>query len=152
MQTITIAGRVFKGAKDSTMEHDVFVQGMIERSGLSRIEMLRGETPDAFALRIFRIAVVNSDIFLLLGGLLFPGDLDPAKWTPEIAEATAGFLKKLTDAEDKRIVQGQITAAIMGFFQQGLAYGVISPSYSEASKPEPKNLIEVPTISESGAQ
>jgi hypothetical protein len=133
MDHLIIGGRAFKGAKDSTMEHDVFVQGMIARAGLDRIEMLPGETPDEFALRIFRKAAVDSDVFLLLGGLLFPADLEPAKWNPNVAAETAEFLRKLTGEDDKKIVQGQIVGAIMGFFQQGLAYGVISPS---SSRPE----------------
>jgi hypothetical protein len=132
-QTITIAGREFKGAKNSTMEHDVFVQGMIARAGLDRLEMKPGETSEDFALRIFRKAAVESDVFLLLGSLLFPADLEPANWNPHVAAETAQFLRKLTADEDKKIVRGQIIGALMGFFQSGLAYGVISPN---SSRPE----------------
>ncbi len=54
------------------MEHDVFVQGMIAKAKLGRLEMLAGETPDDFALRIYRRVAFSSDVFLLLGSLLFP--------------------------------------------------------------------------------
>jgi len=130
-QTITIAGREFKGAKNSTMEHDVFVQGQIARADLDRIEMFPNESPEEFARRIFRKAAVNADVFLLLGGLLFPAALEPAAWTPAVAEETANFLRKLTGEDDKKIVQGQIIGAIMVFFQRGLSYSVISPRYLE---------------------
>lgn len=154
MEHLIIAGRKFKGAKNSTMEHDVFVQGMIARADLDRIEMLPGETSDDFALRIFRKAAVDSDVFLLLGGLLFPADLEPANWTPKVAEETAIFLRKLTGEEDKKIVQGQIIGAIMGFFQKGLAYGVISPSSSRPQyvQPEEPNLSAGLVTMESGLE
>ena len=137
MELITIGGRQFKGAKDSTAEHDVFVQAQIEKAGLSRIQMLPGESPEDFALRIFRRAAGNSDIFLLLGGLMFPAEIAPADWTPRTAEETANFLRKLTGDEDKRIIRGQILAALMGFFQRGLAYGVTSPNSSTAETIQP---------------
>jgi hypothetical protein len=137
MDVITIGGRAFKGAKNSTMEHDVFVQGMIAKAKLGRLEMLPAETPEDFALRIFRRAAVNSDVFLLLGGLLLPAELQPAQWTEDVAKETAHFLRKLTDENDKKIVQGQILGAIMGFFQKGLAYSVTSPSFSRKAIVQP---------------
>lgn len=154
MDAIVIGGRAFKGAKNSTMEHDVFVQGMIAKAKLGRLEMLSGETPEDFALRIFRRAAVNSDVFLLLGGLLLPAELSPAQWTEDVARETAHFLRKLTDENDKKIVQGQILGAIMGFFQKGLAYSVISPSYSRktAVQPERSAPIEVLKTMESGEE
>jgi hypothetical protein len=153
METIVIAGRAFKGAKNSTMEHDVFVQGMIAKAKLGRLEMLAGETPDDFALRIYRRVAFSSDVFLLLGSILFPADLPAAEWTPQIAEDTAQFLRKLTDEQDKKIVQGQIIGAIMGFFQKGLAYSVISPSFSRrVTSVQPAKIVptEAQKTSESG--
>jgi hypothetical protein len=152
---IVIGGRAFKGAKNSTMEHDVFVQGMISKAKLGRLEMLTGETPEDFALRIFRRAAISSDVFLLLGGLLLPVEISPAEWTEDVAKQTAHFLRKLTDENDKKIVQGQIIAAIMGFFQKGLAYSVTSPSFSRKAtvvQPERSARIEAPSNMESGEQ
>jgi hypothetical protein len=153
METIVIAGRGFKAAKNSTLEHDVFVQGMIAKAKLGRLEMLPAETPEDFALRIFRRAAISSDVFLLLGGLLLPVDLPAGEWTPEVAEQTALFLRKLTDEKDKKVVQGQIIAAIMGFFQKGLAYSVTSPRSSRKPtnvQPGSISTIEGQKISESG--
>lgn len=155
MDAIVIGGRAFKGAKNSTMEHDVFVQGMIAKAKLGRLEMLSGETPEDFALRIFRRTAINSDVFLLLGGLLLPAELSPAQWTEDVAKETAHFLRKLTDDNDKKIVQGQILGAIMGFFQKGLAYSVISPSFSRPGvgvQPERSAPIEDPKSTVSGEQ
>lgn len=151
-EIIRIAGREFKGAKNSTMEHDVYVQGMIAKADLDRIEMLVGETSDEFAMRIFRKTVINADVFLLLGGLLFPVELEPAKWTPKVAEETADFLRHLTAPEDKKIVQGQIVGAIMGFFQKGLIYSVYSRRSSEKDQPSRESQTEDMTNMESGAK
>lgn len=126
-ERITIGGRHFKYAGDvTTLRHDLATQAQLQRAGLSRLELLPAETPDDYALRIFRIAVGNGDMLSLIAHLLLPEELDPRKWTPEVAAEMAAFLGAMTDPEDKIRIQAILRDALVGFLQAGLVYAVRS--------------------------
>jgi hypothetical protein len=137
MESITIAGRKLKPVTNSTMRHDIWVQGQIERAGLTHMAIHPDESPEEFAMRVFRQAAMNADVFLLLGGLLMPFEIEPAKWTEEMARDTANFLGNVTDATDKAIVQMQINSALTSFFVTGLSSLMISQRSSQKTEEKP---------------
>jgi hypothetical protein len=154
MDTITIAGRELKPVTNSTMRHDIWVQGQLERSGLTHVAIHPEETPEDLAMRIFRQAAMNMDVFLLLGGLLMPAEADPATWTIEMAHATAKLLGDVTDPTDKTKVQMQINAALTSFFVTGLSSLMISPrsSHKTDAKPDPQETGDALITEATGGQ
>lgn len=137
MDTVTIAGRELKPVTNSTMRHDIWVQGQLEKSGLTHVAIHPEETPEEFAMRIFRQAAMNMDVFLLLGGLLMPAEAEPATWTVEMAQATAKLLGDVTDPADKAKVQMQINSALTSFFVTGLSSLMTSPRSSQKTDAKP---------------
>jgi hypothetical protein len=135
--TVKIAGKEFKPVVNSTMRHDIWVQGQIERAGLGNLSVLEHETPEDFARRVFRMACMNADVFLLLGGLIMPVDENPVKWTVDMAKQTAEFLGNVIDDRDKAIVQAQIHSALTSFFITGLLSLTTSQRSSQKTGDKP---------------
>jgi len=127
---ITIAGHKFKSVANSTMRHDVFTQGQIEKCGLSRLDKLAEEPPEEFARRVYRTAIMSGDVFILLGCLLMPHDQDALNWTEAMARETADIMANASAPEDKALIQAQICSALSHFFAIGLSSIVISPRKS----------------------
>ncbi len=143
MQTITIRGRKYKHMNGpTTMRHDVFTEAQMLKAGISRMELLPGEGMDDFAQRILRTAYANTDIFLLLGCLLVPAELDPVAWSEEIARETAEFLGNVVDPDDKLTVRAQVVSAVQGFIEAGIVSLVTSTSASLASAADESGTIE----------
>jgi hypothetical protein len=151
MKNVVIAGVEYKPVTNSTMKHDIWTQAQIQRAGLDRVNIGKSESPDDFAARIFREAVTNGDVFLLLGGLLMPADAD--KWTVTLAEKTAVALEEVTAPEDKAAVQACVLSALTGFFVTGLASLMISPSFSSETEidEQPTGAIAEPNTTAIGA-
>ena len=127
MTEYTIGKRRFRSiGENTTLRHDLATQGQIERARVGRLELLPAETAEDYALRIFRTAVTNGDVLLLLGHLLLPDDETEADWDPKMAQEVADFLGSLTLEADKAIVRGILTAALIDFLQAGLVYAVRS--------------------------
>jgi hypothetical protein len=154
MESITINGKNFKPVTNSTMRHDIWVQGQIEKTGVMHIAIWEGELPEEYAMRVFRQAAMNGDVFLLLGGLLMPAELDPVSWTMEMAEATAKHLGNVTSDTDKAIVQMQINSALTSFFVTGLSSLMISPRSSQKTdaKPDPQEIGDALITEATGGQ
>jgi hypothetical protein len=125
--TIHIGDRTFKPLTIATAERDVFVRAAINRSGLQMLHKLDEETTDAFALRILGNLYGNGEVFALLGGLMMSADIEESEWSPQMAEDTARFLRRLTNPKDKRAVMAQISALVAGFITAGLTLLKISP-------------------------
>ena len=70
--------------------------------------------------------ISSGRIFPILGGLFLPEKISSLDWTPEVAEETAAFLKKVSDPEDKAQIQRQVISLLISFFQSGLASLTIS--------------------------
>lgn len=84
--TIIIRGRKYKHLNGpTTMRHDVFTEAQMLKAGISRMELLPGEDAESFAQRILRTAYANTDVFLLLGCLMIPAELEPLAWTEDLA-------------------------------------------------------------------
>ena len=127
MAEYIIGKRRFRSVGDNTtLRHDLATQAQIERARVSRLELLSAESAEDYALRIFRTAVINGDVLLLLGHLLLPDEETEADWKPAMAQEVAEFLGSLTDDADKAVVRGILTAALMDFLRAGLVYAVRS--------------------------
>lgn len=120
-KTITLGGREFRPVVDATIEHDYWLMGHIRRAGIDRVVIEEGEPPDEFALRLMRELVNSGATFTILGGAIMPADKAVHEWTPEMATATAEFLKRLTDPKDKQTLNGCTASLLAGFFSSGLA-------------------------------
>ncbi len=135
-ETITIAGKDYKPAINSTMENDVFNQAMIARAGLDRLKLEAGETPEKFALRVYQNLAADIDVFMLLGGMIIPADKEPWEWSEEMAANTAMALRKCTDPADKKVIQTQISAAIVGFLRAELISIAFTQRFSAPKRRE----------------
>lgn len=118
--SITIGGKIFRVIKSSTLEHDHWCMGEIRGAGLDRMTVAKDELPDDFVRRILAETIRSGRVYALLGGFLIPDDVQDNDWTPDIAKETAGFMRKLTDPADKSIVNMQVVALLIGFFEKGL--------------------------------
>ena len=126
MERIKIGGRMFVPVKNSTIEHDFWLMAHIRGAGLDRIAIEEGEPPEDFAVRLLGEVINSGRIFPILGGLFLPEKISSVDWTPEVAEETASFLKKISDPQDKLEIQRQVISLLISFFQTGLASLTIS--------------------------
>ena len=126
MEKITIGERTFVPVKNSTIEHDFWLMAHIRGAGLDRIAIEEGEPPDDFAVRLLGEVISSGRIFPILGGLFLPEKIASIDWTPEVAEETVAFLKKVSDTEDKAQIQRQVISLLISFFQSGLVSLTIS--------------------------
>ena len=130
---IQLGGRTFREIGESTLEHDLWFLGQRDRAGLTRLEMLQGETPEEFAERFTGELAGSGAALLMLGALIVPGDVRNEGWTPALAEDTARFLGKLSDPKDKLQVQGMLAGLVLRFFRAGSPSSRTSPSSSATS-------------------
>lgn len=131
MEKIKIGGRTFIPVNNSTIEHDFWLMAHIRGAGLDRVVISGGEAPEDFAVRLLGEVIDSGRIFPLLGGLFLPEGVSSLDWTPETAEETAAFLKKISDPKDKLQIQKQVISLLIDFFQSGLASLRISRKFSE---------------------
>jgi hypothetical protein len=136
---VRLGGRDWKPVVDSTIEHDYWLMGHIRRAGIDEVVIDEDETPDEFVLRFLRETINAGVVFILLGGALMPADKSAVDWTPQMAEDTAAFMKRLTDPQDKQTVHNQVVSLISGFFVQGLISLRTSPRSSLAETSPPEN-------------
>jgi hypothetical protein len=120
LEKIKIGGRMFVPVKNSTIEHDFWLMAHIRGAGLDRIAIEEGEPPEEFAVRLLGEVISSGRIFPILGGLFLPEKISSLDWTPEVAEETAAFLKKVSDPDDKALIQQQVVSLLISFFQSGL--------------------------------
>ena len=121
MEKIGIGGRTFVPVRNSTIEHDFWLMAHIRGAGLDRIAIGEGEAPDDFAVRLLGEVIDSGRIFPILGGLFLPEGTSSLDWTPEVAEETAAFLKRISEPQDKLEIQKQVINLLVDFFQSGLA-------------------------------
>jgi len=126
LEKIKIGGRMFVPVKNSTIEHDFWLMAHIRGAGLDRIAIEEGEPPEDFAVRLLGEVINSGRIFPILGGLFLPEKISSVDWTPEIADETASFLKKISDSQDKLEIQRQVISLLISFFQSGLVSLTIS--------------------------
>ena len=126
MEKIRIGGRTFVPVSNSTIEHDFWLMAHIRGAGLNRIAIGEGEAPEDFAVRMLSEVISSGRIFPILGGLFLPEKISSLNWTPEVADETAAFLKRISDPDDKGLIQQQVISLLLSFFQSGLASLTIS--------------------------
>ena len=120
MEKITIGGQTFAPVTNSTIEHDFWLMAHIRGAGLDRIAIEEGEPPEEFAVRLLGEVISSGRIFPILGGLFLPEKFSSLDWTPKVADETAAFLKKISDPDDKALIQQQVISLLISFFQSGL--------------------------------
>ncbi len=134
-ETFTLGGREFRSLSQSTIEHDMWVVARMRMAGIHEFYQHENETQFAFATRVINELIDSGQALEILGGLLLPAELDPLDWTPKVAAETAAFIRKLTDPEDKNLVQLLISRMLVDFFETGTALRKIFQNSS--SKPGP---------------
>lgn len=139
MTTITLGGRKFKPCTNSTIEHQYVTMDRIRAAGLDVLDYTPGTDPDTFVAGLLGRLAHRGAIFELLGCMLIPAELTGADWTPELADETAHFIKRLTSAEDKQTVQAHVVSLLIDFFQAGLASLTTFPSYSQGATAGPQD-------------
>lgn len=135
MEKVTINGQDYVPVKNSTIEHDFWLMGHIRAAGLDQVKIMEGEDPQAFVMRLLAETINSGRVFSLLGGMLIQAGTDPADWTPDLAEATAAALKKVTAPEDKAKIQSAVVELLIGFFESGLSSLMISRKSSKGTEP-----------------
>ncbi len=131
-ESLTLGGRTFKHCQNSTIEHDYVTMDRFNAAGLAVIDMPEGSTPEQFVAELVSRAIRAGQLFPLLACMLIPAELDDTDWTPAIAAQTEAHLRKLTGAEDKQALQGQVAGMLASFFQTGLTTLRTFPKFSEA--------------------
>lgn len=136
--THTLGGRVFREAKRSTIEHDIWTMDQIRASGLDSVRRDPDEMFEEFGLRLLDVALRSGRALDLIGGLLLPDEVDDLDWSPELAKETAKFLGRLSSEEDKQQVHVLLGKLVAGFFAAGVLSVGTSP-VSSASQMAPSD-------------
>lgn len=123
-----LGGKAYRPITSSTLEHDHWVMGEIRGSGLDRIVKREDETTDEFVRRLLAECIQKGRVYSLLGGFIIPETVADHDWTPVIAGETADAMRKLTDPQEKQNVNSMVVDMLIGFFLQGLAIAMTSPS------------------------
>ncbi len=139
--THTLGGRVFREAKRSTIEHDIWTMDQIWASGLDSVRRDPEEAFEEFGLRLLDVALRSGRALDLIGGLVVPEEVDDLDWTPQLAKETARFLGQLSSEEDKQQVHVLLGKLVAGFFPAGVLSAEISP-VSSASQMVPSGSSE----------
>lgn len=119
---VEIGGRRFApvGAI-TTIERDDWLMGQVQNAGLDMVFMNEGEGSEEFGRRILAAAQNSNMANELLGAFIVPEGTAPTDWTPHMALETGGFLRKLTDPEDKKVRNNLLVTMLIGFFENGLS-------------------------------
>lgn len=123
-------GRAFVPIGESTIGHDVWFMRQIREAGLDQITIQAGESPVAFSRRLLHETLASGKIFLLLGGLIVPEGTSGLAWEEGIALETADHLETVHEPREKAELQALVIEVLVGFFLDGLASLMISPTSS----------------------
>jgi len=134
----TLGGRTFEVIGESTVEHDFTFMGIARKVGLDRPALLDNESVEEFAVRLLGDLLASGLALDLLGCLLIPEGIRSEDWTPEIGQETANFLGRLSSPAEKDKVRSLTLAALVDFFESGLAFSIASETSSGTSPREAK--------------
>ena len=134
---VMLAGHAYAPLLVSTIEHDFWLMSHIRAARLDALTKAEDESAEEFVSRILHEVIDSGSAFELLGGMLIPANVPVEQWTPERANETAAFIRKLTDPEDKAKVQAQLISLLIGFFESGLSSLTISLSSSGDMEKQP---------------
>lgn len=140
-RTCRIGETLYRMVERSTLANDFHVMKHLRAAGLADCSPGQGEAAEDYALRLLYTVVENGAPFELLGGLLLPEGIPDEQWTAELAAATAGALRRITDPADKAEVQKLLIGLLTDFFREGLRYlkplpiASSAPAQAEAAQP-----------------
>lgn len=140
----TFNGRTFRELKKSTIEHDLWVGGHVNATGLNTVERLPGEEAGDFGVRVTNAVLYSGRALLLLGGLLIPDEREDLDWTPELGAETAKHLAGISDEQEKTKVHVLLGKLVLGFFVDG----VLSAAISRNSSASPMSRLAINGTSE----
>jgi hypothetical protein len=126
---ITIEGRKFESVQNGSFRYDIWMMNKIRESGLA-LQLIDGETQEAFMERIATKAYESGAGLDLLGGLFVPVGTNLKDWTPKLAASTAEFFGAVTDPDAKQLLRTQMASALFYFFVTALASSTTSPKSS----------------------
>jgi hypothetical protein len=134
---VEVAGRKFRFILNSTLEHDWWVMGLIQDSGLdpNQFGQRDGEQPGDAAIRLLRAALSSGHAFKIMGGLLIDANLIDMDWTPEHAQQTAEFFRSLSDPTEKASMQTLLVQILISFFSTGRGFKNSSSTSLNAATP-----------------
>jgi hypothetical protein len=141
-------GRKLRETRTSTIRHDLWLMGHMRAAGVTEVTINDGETPEAFAERLF-VELTNSDrMLLIIAGCFVEEGMSDDKWTPEFAEQLAVEFGNIADAETKQKLYSMMVKLTMGFFESGLvrlrrSQNSLNPSKTTSGDvDEPKQSLE----------
>lgn len=94
MTRIEIAGQQFDVLDSIGMEQDLYLSGLIERGGLTRLPFRRDESPEQAFERLIGLVQQSRVLRNVLSILIVPAG---ESWTLEGSYRTAAFLKRAID-------------------------------------------------------
>ena len=113
-------GRKLRETRTSTIRHDLWLMGHMRAAGVTEVTITEGESPEAFAERLF-VELSNSDrMLLILAGCFVEADKPDSSWTPELAEQLAKEFGEIEDIATKQHLYQMMVRLVMGFFTGGL--------------------------------
>lgn len=118
---IILRGRRYRAVQQPTLRHQVFMSEVEKAAGLTKPELEPGEQPDDFALRLVHRANDAGVLYLMLGAMLVPEELQDLDWRPEMARETAELVANLQDPEEVSRVHRFIGEALLPFMTAGIA-------------------------------
>jgi len=118
METIELGNRRWRIIETSTLEHVIWMDLQTIESGLGRMlqQPVAASEAEAHAGAIWEAISRSQKAFAILGGMLIPEAIPDGDWTPELAEKTAAFMKKLTAPEDHARIRTLLVSVVLGFF------------------------------------
>ncbi len=127
MQRFEIDGRALEVVDPfaGTIEHELYTEAVLNRHGLDKVEMVKGETPDAFARRLLEEVIQDGRIFPVLACFM---SFDGQPWSPKGTPEVEAFLRSVRSPEGKALIRSSVVSLLIGFFSRGLASLVISRS------------------------
>ena len=117
----TISGRTFRPVRTTTLEHDIWLGGVVRRSGLRDAKIPEDAEAEEFQANVYFRLLESGEAFHFLGGLVVPEGTDDLAWTPALANETAAFFRTLTDKDAKQDVQAILVTLVTDFFAPVLA-------------------------------
>jgi hypothetical protein len=125
MELIKLGGREWRIVQTSTLQQVIWMDRQIAETGVASL-LQRAPVGANWSEQIWAQISKSDKTFPLLSGMLLPREISDEDWTPEVAEKTAAFLKKLTAPEDHAAVRSLLISVVLGFFGAAQRYAELS--------------------------
>lgn len=122
---IELRGRRFREIPISSVKHELHFWRYARKAGLQDHQPHEGEGDEEYVTRMLD-RIIDADVLVeLISDVLLP--IEAEKWTPEIAEQTAGWMYELPPNEFWAVMKPVVASLIAGFF-------VLGPTSSGSSR------------------